>query len=975
MGLQRVVARYLDAIQDDGRTNAEVTAEARVGIGRSATVKLESPKRGPGEKGFVAGETLRAVVVDPDENRDPKAIERVEAKVVGGKLGDELKLSLTETGADTGIFAADFKTRYALEADRSNDALEVTGGEEVRLIFVDRLTSSGARDVEVVDSMKVNTGADGTVAVVRSNFIRTISRFNAGVMLYLRVQDGDEEAGYVEVTLRGDKLGDQEKVTLPRSGPGSDLLLGSIGTEFAEEARPGDHVLQVTGGERVTVTYVDRLRSTGEPNVSVRVIVTVNTGNTGSLKVYRKGSPGAEAVTFRAGEALVAEVTDYDLRVAEAAAITFPITVENEMNGDRVEIEMREVPNEPGVFRGEVRTAYGVEPIDDELLQVQGGDVVRFTYLDVLQDDGRPNVPIQVRLQVETGVRGRVELLKPDGSRGIRSASAGSTVLVRVTDADLNLNPNVPETVSVTATGNLVGDEVLVTLFETGENTGVFEGLLRTAYSETPDFTDSILQVREKELVTVSYVDPITETGETNVPVKGYLIISSSAVGELLIVDRDGREIGGFNAGETLYLVLKDLLLTSLSPTDRVTITVSSSLTNDLAEVTLYRDPEEEGVFRGSIPTRYGTTPIYDDTLDVQGGEEVVATYRPNIPGAPSEPITDTAYVNKGHRGELLIVRADGTKVRYFDPGATLYFMLRDPDLNRDPFGREEAEIWVSGETQGESRVVVLRETAPDTGIFGGSIRTVYGRSGEPGALGVIGGELVRAVYRDALVETGETNVDITDSCRARMVGWAEFAEEPLAIDGVPDGWPLENVMRTPQGEAMMWAQWDADNLYLFVQVYDTDVRVRDVSRWYVGSDAVEVHLDLNPSDEVKPYYLRGERNPSIYILWFCPKGGGFDGSQPYAGQAAPTLIYKYNPPIAIATRYRRDYYVMEIKIPFAKVFPGFDPMKTKRIRKIGFNFVVYRSDLPPVWWAKPPEGEGIPPSFLGTLYLRRKGE
>jgi hypothetical protein len=972
MGLQTVIAHYTDEIQDDGRTNVDVRGVAKVGIGETAIVRIYrlSEDDVPFEsKGFNAGDRLMIVVQDRDLNRDPAASDAAEVTLVGGDLGDEVKLKLKETGADTGEFSGIVQTIYGTTANKEDSLLQVRGKEMVKAVYLDSLQSSGARNVEVISSCLVNTGSDGVISFVRSNYVRKIERFNAGDTLYIRLQDDDVESETVEVTVEGDKTGDSVSTLLTRSGTARSLFLGSVQTEFGAEPKE-DSLLQVVGGEKVTVRYIDRLRSSGETNVPVTVSCLVNTGSTGRLRVYRKGSPSVSITSFKAGETLVAEVEDFDLSLTGAAAQIFEISAHNSTTGDAVRALMREVSGNAGVFRGEVKTSFASEGNpNDELLQVQGGDVVTFTYIDVLQDDGRPNVPIKVSLQVEAGVRGRIELLKADGSKGIRSFSGGSKVMVRITDADLNLNPETIESVGVTATGNLVGDEVLLTLFETEPNTGIFEGILLTSPAEAPDFTDSTLQVREKELVTVTYVDPIAETGETNVNINAYAIVSSSSPGKLLIVDQSRNEIGGFNAGTTLYFLLEDLLLTTLTPRREVNITVSSNITNDLATVTLYRLPDEEGGFWGSLPTRYGTTPVYDDTLDVQGGELVVATYDLNLTGVFSEPITDSAYVNKGHLGRIIIVRSDGVEVRYFDPGLTLYFTLEDPDLNADPFYREETDIWVST-SGGETKLVTLRETGENTGIFGGRIETRYGRRGEADVLGVVSGETVTATYRDPLTDTGETNVDVTDTCKARMVGWAAFAREPIIVDGVPDNWPLETVMKTPQEEAMMWAQWNADYLYLFVQVYDEEVEVRDVSRWYEGSDAVEVHIDLSPSDETKPYYLRPRKSPSRYILWFCPKGAGFEGNRSYAGQAAPNVIYKYNPPITVAVRFREKYYIMEISIPFKIVFPGFDPIKTRRIRKIGFNFKVYRSDLPPVWWVEPEEGEA--PSDLGTLYLER---
>jgi hypothetical protein len=74
-----------------------------------------------------------------------------------------------------------------------------------------------------------------------------------------------------------------------------------------------------------------------------------------------------------------------------------------------------------------------------------------------------------------------------------------------------------------------------------------------------------------------------------------------------------------------------------------------------------------------------------------------------------------------------------------------------------------------------------------------------------------------------------------------------------------------------------------------------------------------------------------------------------------------------------MAFRPYADYYTMEIAIPFGVVLGGFDPLKTLRNDIIGFNYIIYRSDAPPVQWAQPAKpGAQIPPSELGILILQR---
>ena len=1026
-GAQMLKAQYIDKIQDTGRTNAKVIAEARVKVGWTATLTfspLATLRIKNGQKYFNAGDTINFSMVDMDLKQDATQEESVEIIINGDMLQDRLSLKLKETSSNSGEFAGSFTTQFRQSRNTDDAILQVTGKEAVTATYIDALQGSGATNVVVTNVIKVNIGENGVLSIVKSNYITDVKSFNAGDTLYLRLRDADEESPYVEITVTSKKTGDMVKVLLILSSTTESTFFGELMTEYrpalerSEGTKPilDDNRLQVVGGEQVEFTYLERLQASGQTNVLVRVYCETRTGYNGRLTIYPRGewedgrsfpvSP-PEVTTFKAGDTLVVMLEDFDLNIDSTTiqSLASEISASENTTLDTIRILVSEISADSGIFKGEARTAYGEEAIEnDGILQVQGNGEVTFRYLDALQDTGKTQVPIEKTLAVKTGVRGNLEIYNADASLLIGSFSAGDTLLLRLSDNDLNLNQKIIDSAYVMVTGNLLGDEVAITLDETEINSGIFQTLLQTQYSESANFTlrrsralffaDNILQVSEKELVTATYIDSIVGTGETDVPIQVKAFVLSSNPGVILITNGNYNkeldrfeEIGSFNAGQIIYFWLEDLLISTVNPNSEVKITVSGNRTNDLAEIILERFPDKEGAFFGSIPTRYGTTPIYDNTLDVVGDEEITAVYKPNFPGIYTPPVTDNAYVNKGTRGNILIVRADGTKVDNFNAGTTLYFRLKDTDLNLNPYVLDSTDIWVRTSAEGIGKIVTLRETSESSGIFSGSLNTEYGRITQTSEvytqrLGLLGGEIVTATYTDALIETGETNVEMIDTCRANMVGKATYTTENVIIDGIPDKWPLENVMRTEQGEALMWAQWDSSNLYLFVQIRDTEVIVPDPTKWYSGADALELHFDLQPTEYTGPSYLSSSSKPQTYIFWLCPKGGDIDGSAKYVGRAYPTQIYNYSPPIemvfrpftSLEGRSYDDYYTMEIAIPFGVAFGGFDPLKTRRNNLIGFNYIIHRSDAPPVRWARPAKpGVQIPPSELGILILQRE--
>jgi hypothetical protein len=454
----------------------------------------------------------------------------------------------------------------------------------------------------------------------------------------------------------------------------------------------------------------------------------------------------------------------------------------------------------------------------------------------------------------------------------------------------------------------------------------------------------------------------------------------------LRIVNGDGvgaefapsQELAEFNAGEPIYFRLEDLLLSTVVDTEEVQITVSGSKTQDRLSVTLRKQPEAQGVFTAFVPTRYGTSPIADETLDVQGAEEVRAVYHPPSPIVQDFGIADYTYVNYGVRGNLSIVNQDGTRLGNFNIGSSLYFRLEDADLNSDPFVAETAKILVAktdpqSTTQPSvSTTVSLYEDGPNSHIFRGMLSTRYGRTTTDNGMGLVGEEIVTATYDDALIDTGEMNVATEVVCRANPVAWAQYTGEPVVIDGIDDKWPLERVIRTSKDEGLIWLQWSDDSLYLLAQIYDNDVQVPNALRYYEGADALEIHINIQPTGDSKPSYLQTGQDPNRYILWICPKGAGFGGDQPYIGQWLPDRIYNYEARnLKAAVRQEANYYIIEARIPFYPVLGSFDPIKTKRHKRIGFNLVIHRSDDQRVYWARQtPGAETAAPSDLGVLIL-----
>lgn len=100
------------------------------------------------------------------------------------------------------------------------------------------------------------------------------------------------------------------------------------------------------------------------------------------------------------------------------------------------------------------------------------------------------------------------------GNGDVVQIYAGDTIFIKVIDSDVNYNKNTLQTVTVTLSATS-GDSSVVTLTETGINTGIFTGSI-TTQSGAAVSGDGILQVAPGATVSVEYIDRIDASYNLN---------------------------------------------------------------------------------------------------------------------------------------------------------------------------------------------------------------------------------------------------------------------------------------------------------------------------------------------------------------------------------------------------------------------------------------------------------------------------
>ena len=138
------------------------------------------------------------------------------------------------------------------------------------------------------------------------------------------------------------------------------------------------------------------------------------------------------------------------------------------------------------------------------------------------------------------------------GNGDVVQIYAGDTIFIKVIDGDVNYNKNTLQTVTVTLSATS-GDSSVVTLTETGINTGIFTGSI-TTQSGAAVSGDGILQVTPGATVSVEYIDRIDASYNLNqIRADSLLVISLLPAVSLLKSADHSSVLPGTEVVYTIY--------------------------------------------------------------------------------------------------------------------------------------------------------------------------------------------------------------------------------------------------------------------------------------------------------------------------------------------------------------------------------------------------------------------------------------
>ncbi len=229
----------------------------------------------------------------------------------------------------------------------------------------------------------------------------------AGQRLFVKVFDRDL---VVLITLGGKPKatlttarGDKEEVALELLGQSGEFYIGSIPT-LPGEAKPGDKLLQIIGGDTVAVETVDANTESGKRNekrlATIKMVSTASVGFTdGAYREYTQGIFGdGEAfirvkdldrdTTAQKDQIAVKVFTQYKQeRQPEAERTSLDFAREEEtVVRDSVQVKLAETEPHSGIFVGTVVPRVAVDKAEvnqgDARLSAMKGDELVVEYLD-----------------------------------------------------------------------------------------------------------------------------------------------------------------------------------------------------------------------------------------------------------------------------------------------------------------------------------------------------------------------------------------------------------------------------------------------------------------------------------------------------------------------------------------------------------------------------------------------------------------
>ncbi len=709
---------------------------------------------------YEIGDTVFVRVSDDDENDAPDAADVITV-TLSTSNGDRETLTLVETGDDTGVFEGAIGSTLATTGVALYDGiLQVTSGNILTVSYTDATDSgdTSSDTANFIGETSSNTCFTDSTGSDRSSYRA------GGEGIYVTVYDADQNTDdstqqSLVCTVSDGATGDTVTITLYETTNNSGVfrnpapgLQSEIGLATA-----ADGVLQTEVGSTVQVTYTDPRHSTDTSSDTA-----VMTADPSASATRFTDSAGNDVYNIALNvDYIYVTVDDADENTSASTSQSITVVVSSTITGDNETLTLVETSADSGVFRNTTGletwkpTPYSATP-NDGVLESWPGDTITVTYTDyddagdVSSDTASANywTLSSTTISLTTGIppvhEDQVTILYDD-------------IYVIVDDDDENTDWSAAETVYVTVTVASTGDTEMVTLTETGPDTGFFTNAslpLLSAVMTPVTSNDTVLETTDGSTFTASYVD---DDDPTDVSSDTSTLVASPTAGVAEFTDSWGTPVTSYTVGvDGVYVDVFDPDRNSDAATaQQIVVEVDSNSTGDVEYITLVETGSDTGEFINTspLPLAIATRNDGDGTLAVSDGSLIVAKY---LDSAHGDTSSDLATVNVLQTTSTVrFTDSTGTLKPTFRIGTEYIFVtVQDPDENTNASTSESIIVSVRNDVNGDTETLTLVETETNSGIFRNTVglQTSLDSGASTTGDGILEGmdlDSITAVYRD----------------------------------------------------------------------------------------------------------------------------------------------------------------------------------------------------------------------------------
>jgi hypothetical protein len=387
-------------------------------------------------------------------------------------------------------------------------------------------------------------------------------------------------------------------------------------------------------------------------------------------------------VPITAGRPMTLTVTDADLNYLPNTAETGQVTVRT-LTDTKV-VTVTETGLNTNVFTGEIPTRIGGSNIVGTLSGLSEGGVVFAEYRDAIPDS----------LVFECTACSKFTAVAMTANISLAPAllTLDGTLTVTVVDSDANLNRAFSETttVTITQTYRQPVDSRIVTVTETGTDTGIFTGSLRTSSIAGLGF----LYAPQGARINASYTDthPLPSTVR-------------SATSRIASVGSITLSPSPLNPNGTLIVTVDDADLDTTTGADStgadsvVVKSITDTFNPNGHTLVLRENGPATGIFTGTILTRTPAGTQAGLPVDnAKSGTEITAEYQDQAPA-----VTRIAIVRIASVGTLAVTPDT------LESGKPIFIVVTDEDLNLNRTVTEQATVVVRQASASRPDVVEVR--------------------------------------------------------------------------------------------------------------------------------------------------------------------------------------------------------------------------------------------------------------------------